>query len=128
MSSSEEEFPLYMKIVLVTVGILVVLGIVLIFYNVTNSTVENDYIDNADCNSLKHYIDAGRQGKDYFAHWTYESQETINFSITDKRVDRAQLKYQWNCADEYQVHMEDLKEMREKIHEETLIQRNDTGS
>lgn len=86
-----------MKIVLVTVGILVVLAIVLIFYDVTNSAKENDYIDNANCDSLKIYIDAGRDGKDYFAFWTMESQETVNFVITDKRVDRAQLKYQWEC-------------------------------
>lgn len=128
MSSQAEEFPLYMKIVLAIVGILVVIGIVLIFFTVNNSTIENNYIDNADCNSLKHYIEAGRQGKDYFAHWTYESQETINFSITDKRVDRAQLKFLWKCADEYEVYMQDLKEMRKEIHEETLIQRNNTGS
>lgn len=88
-----------MKVVLVVVGVMVVLAIVLMFVNVTNSA-ENNYIDTAECESLKIYIDAGREGKDLFAHWTYESQETVNFRITSDNVDRAQLKYQWECNED----------------------------
>lgn len=96
MSKQEEQFP-YMKVFLVLVSILIVVGIVTSYYNQTNFAVENNYIDNAECGSLKIYIDAGREGKDLFAHWTHESQETVNFRITPDNVDRAQLKYQWEC-------------------------------
>ena len=96
MSNQAKEFP-YLIFFVVFVGVLTITGVVLTYVDVNNSAKENDFIDNAECNSLKIYIDAGREGKDHFAYWTMESQETVNFSITDKRVDRAQLKYQWEC-------------------------------
>jgi len=62
-----------------------------------NDKLEKEYIDNADCSSLKHYVDAGNDGKDFFAVWTYETQKTINFRITEVNIDYANLKYQSEC-------------------------------
>ena len=97
LSKQYEEFPLYLKVVLVSIAILVALTVYVLYADTTNYAKENNYIENADCNSLKHYVDAGRLGKDYFAVWTSESQETINFKINNKNVDKAQMKYMWEC-------------------------------
>ncbi len=50
---------------------------------------EEEYIMNTSCDGLKIYIDAFDDGKGLFAYWTLESQETINFKITENNVDIA---------------------------------------
>ena len=89
-----------MRVFLITVITIMVIGIAVSYVGETSHSKENDFIENASCNSLKIYVDAGREGKDYFAYWTMESQETINFKITSEHVDKAQLKYQWGCNEQ----------------------------
>ena len=88
--------------------IFVALATVLVLFTISfittesNHVKETDFIKNADCNGLKIYVDAGREGKDHFAYWTMESQETINFKITPEHVIEGQLKYQWECSEQEQ--------------------------
>jgi len=89
-----------MRVFLIVIIIIMVIGITTSYFNETNHSKQNEFIENADCNSLKIYVDAGREGKDHFAYWTMETQETINFSITPEHVDKAQLKYQWECNEQ----------------------------
>ncbi len=98
--SNEKKETIFWKIFLIGVVALIVYAVFLTIDTVDNIQKENNFIENADCNSLEVYINAGREGKDYFAYWTMETQETVNFSITDKRVDKAQLKYHWECEKE----------------------------
>jgi uncharacterized protein (UPF0333 family) len=89
-----------MMVFLVVVITIIVIGIAVTYVNETNHTKETDFIKNASCESLKIYVDAGREGKDHFAYWTMESQETINFKITPEHVIEGQLKYDWECNEQ----------------------------
>ena len=92
-----------MTVFLVAVATIIVSGIAVSLINdLENHTKETDYIENANCTGLKIYVDAGRDGKDHFAYWTMESQETINFKITPEHVIEGQLKYQWECSEQEQ--------------------------
>ena len=90
----------FMRVFLIAVITIMVIGISTMYVNETNHAKENNFIVNADCNALKIYVNAGREGKDHFAFWTMETQETINFKITPEHVDNAQLKYHWECEQE----------------------------
>lgn len=54
-----------------------------------SENAEEEFIMNTSCDSLKIYIDAFDDGKGLFAYWTYETQETVNFKITEKNVEIA---------------------------------------
>ncbi len=69
----------------------------IIYSTVDTSEVEEYFVTTTTCDSLLVYIQAGVDGKDFFAQWTIESQETINFRITDHWIDKAQERYEWKC-------------------------------
>ena len=54
---------------------------------------ELQYINSTDCDGLKIYLDAAAEGKTFFAYWTYQTQETINFRITPENVEIAKSVY-----------------------------------
>ena len=84
----------------VPVIILAVSVAVLYNYESNNNHVQLTYINDADCTGLEYYIDAGNDGKDFFAIWTSETQKTVNMRITMDIVDLAEAKYDNNCIEE----------------------------
>ena len=84
----------YSLIALVTVAIwLVWFAIVDYSNNDSNNDNELQYIESADCDALKIYLDAAEEGMTLFAYWTYQTQETINFRITPENVEIGQKAY-----------------------------------
>ena len=70
----------------VVVTSIIWIGVLFILDSISNDA-ELQYIINADCDGLKIHIDAFDEGKGLFAYWTSESQETINFKITEKNAE-----------------------------------------
>ena len=60
---------------------------ILCFNDINNK--EEKYIMNASCDGLQIYINAFDEDRKLFAYWTYQTQETINFNITEKNVEIA---------------------------------------
>ena len=79
----------YLLVALVTVAIWMVWFAIYVDFE----DKELQYIENADCDGLKIYLDAAEEGKTLFAYWTYQTQETINFRITPENVEIAQYVY-----------------------------------
>ncbi len=77
----------YLLVALVTVAIWMVF-LITIYFSVDfgNNDKELQYIENADCDGLRIYLEAAEDGKTLFAYWTYQTQETINFRITSGNV------------------------------------------
>ena len=79
----------YSLIALVTVAIWLVWFAIYVDFE----DKELQYIESADCDALKIYLDAAEEGKTLFAYWTYQTQETINFRITPENVEIGQKAY-----------------------------------
>ena len=84
----------------VPIIILAVSIAVLYNYESNNNLVQLTYINDVDCTGLEYYIDAGNDGKDFFAVWTFETQKTVNMRITMDMVNLAETKYNNNCLEE----------------------------
>ena len=79
----------YSLIALVTVAIWLVWFAIYVDFE----DKELQYIESADCDALKIYLDAAEEGMTLFAYWTYQTQETINFRITLENVEIGQKAY-----------------------------------
>ncbi len=73
-----------------TIVMIFIVGIAVgVFLCSITETVEEQFIMNAPCDSLQIYLDAAKDDKDFFAYWTSETQETLNFRITQSNTEIA---------------------------------------
>jgi len=86
------------KLVIVTVIVVWAICGTITIYQLTNDK-EKIFVETSDCEFLSYYIEAGDDGKDFFAIWTYETKETVNFKIHEDMVETAKKRYAMECND-----------------------------